>query len=931
MKINTARLARRSLAVTALAAALALAGCSDSPESMLGKAKESIAKKDPKAAEIHLKNLLQKSDNAEARFLLGEIHMQGGDLPAADKELRRAEAAGYDASRVAVLLSETLLRMGSAKEALAAAAKGTPADPAEKASLSTTVGRAKLLMGDRNGAKAAYEEAVAANPDHAPALAGLIGLQAAAGEVREANEAADRLVAKHPRSHDALTLKGELELVQGRRNEATEWFVKAALADPFDRMSRARIASVAIDRKDYVEAQKWLDELKKLTGPAPLTMQLQGILYARQGKFNEARDAIQLALKAAPDFIPALALGSEVSLQLGAVEQAERYARDVIERAPNSPQGYRLLAAIQIRTNAPEKALQTLDPVLAKGAKDPVLFALAGEAALRANEPARSAAYFEKGIKLDPADVRKQTGLAYAHLAVGEKDRAMSELARISTLPGADAQPDLALIATLMRDRQYDKALEAIDRLEKKQPGSAMVSNLRGSALLAKGDVAGARKAFEQTIERDPKSVSAVGSLANLDLRDGKPDEAKRRFTTLLERDPKNIQGMLALAQIVLRSAPKGDTRHRDEVQSLLKKAYEADRSSVPAILALASWYAGNNQVKDAIPMLQGALASRPDDIQLLDALGNAYLRADQEALGMETLEKILRARPNDATLQMRMGQMKLARGDGSAALTNFRRAAELQPKAVEPRVAIASALVRTGKTAEARAVATALQKEQPRNAAGAGLEGDILMSERKFDEAANAYRKALSIDSSMPIRIKLHQATLGGKHQSEADAMLRGMIKDAPTHLGLRAYAGDQELGRGRWAEAIGHYEAIVTKQPSNAIALNNMAWAMYELKDPKALETAEKALAAAPKSPAVMDTLGVILVAGGDKDRGLKLLRQAVAEAPKQPALRLHLAEALVKTGDKSGAKSELETVLKDVPQGPIAERARQVLGQL
>ena len=77
-------------AVAAAILAFSLAACADSPESLLVKAKESLAKKETKEAEIHLKNLLQKQDIAEARYLLGKVYLDAGDSRSAEKELQRA-------------------------------------------------------------------------------------------------------------------------------------------------------------------------------------------------------------------------------------------------------------------------------------------------------------------------------------------------------------------------------------------------------------------------------------------------------------------------------------------------------------------------------------------------------------------------------------------------------------------------------------------------------------------------------------------------------------------------------------------------------------------------------------------------------------------------------------------------------------------------
>ncbi len=608
-------------------------------------------------------------------------------------------------------------------------------------------------------------------------------MQASKDDIPGAIAEVDKVLAQHPNSPEALALKGDLELARGHGKEARELFTKAAAADPQDRNSRARIAAISLQLKEYDAAQKGVDDLKKLTGPAPATMLLQAQIHLAQGKLEPARDAVLAALKYAPDYLPALALSAQIHLGLNSFELAEKHAKRVVDGAPNATIGYRLLGVTYIRMNAPDKALQLLQPALDKGTKDSTLYAIAGEAALRANEPQKAAAYFEQAAKLNPKDSRTVTGLAFASLARGDRERGITELEQASDMENGSAQADYALVMTHLRAREYDKALAAVDKLEKKQPDSALAANLRGSVLAAKGDLPGARKAFELSLKRDPKFFPATANLATLDLRDKKVDAAKKRYTTLLEKDPKNVPAMLALARIeqgthnvelaekaradaLAGKLPdpdaKRDPRGDKEALEWLKKAREADRTSIPAALALSSWYMGNGQPQDAIPLLQEMLASNADNIQLLDALGTAYLRSDQQVQAMETFEKILRIKPDSAALQLRMGQLKLSRGDTTGAMQNLRKAAELAPKAVEPRAALAAAYMRSGKPDEARKIAAALQKEQPKNAAGLVLEGDIALLERKFGDAAGAYKKALAVEKTVPTSSEASPRTVG-------------------------------------------------------------------------------------------------------------------------------------------------------------------------
>lgn len=73
-----------------------------------------------------------------------------------------------------------------------------------------------------------------------------------------------------------------------------------------------------------------------------------------------------------------------------------------------------------------------------------------------------------------------------------------------------------------------------------------------------------------------------------------------------------------------------------------------------------------------------------------------------------------------------------------------------------------------------------------------------------------------------------------------------------------------------------------MLLADPKNAIALNNLALAYQQEKDPRALEFAEKAHGITPKSVEILDTLGWILVEQGNTARGLPVLQQAASLAP-------------------------------------------------
>ena len=916
---------RTLLAATLVGLTLATAGCGDSSDALLAKARKSIAAKEPKAAEIHLKNLLQKEDRAEARFLLGQVHAASGDFRSAEKEFERALEAGFDKVQAGLALADVQFNLGDMAKVLSRTATLGPSQPADQARLHTLTGRALLATGKPVEAEKSFQDALTAVPGHLPAQIGLIML-AASRDIKAAAAQVDALLAKAPDSTDVLSLKGDLELAQGRQAEAAAAYTKVAAGEPLNRAARAKLASIAGEAKDYAGAQKWIDELKKLTGPAPGTMHLQALNDFRQGKNEAARDAVLMGLKNSPDYLPSVALAAAIYLNLNALEQAEANARTVLEKAPNSSLGYRLLGATYLRLNAPDRALQTVQPAIDRGAKDPVLLGIAGEAALKLNEPGKAAEYFSKAAAIAPDDPAQKTGRGVARIAAGDKERGIADLEAAAELTSTTSQADLALVTQHLRDKQWDKASAAVERLDKKQPNNPLVNNLRGTVSLGKGDIPAARKFFEASLAQDPTFFAAASNLSALDLRDKKVEDARKRYTTLLEKDPKNVRAMLTLAQVI-----QGTGGDRKQVLEWLTKARAADKNSVATSMALARFHLGNNEPKEVIPILQEAVSAAPDRLELLDALGTAYLKAGDEAQAIKTFERILRVRPDSAPLQLRMGEFHMSRKEFDRALAYFRKSAELSPKAVEPKAAIASALASLGKIDEARAIATALQKEAPRSAAGAVLDGDILVFDKKYTEAAVSYRKALAVQKVLPISLKLHRTLLAAGKDGEADALLKTLLAENPQDISVKGYAAMTEIGRKRWAQAIPLYREVVAAQPNNALALNNLAWAQYEDKDPGALASAEKAYSIAPKSPEVLDTYGTILLAGGNPAKASDILKQAVAAAPKAYGFRLRLAEALIARGDTGDARKEIEVILAEVKTGPVREMAQALVKKL
>jgi FimV-like protein len=179
-------------------------------------------------------------------------------------------------------------------------------------------------------------------------------------------------------------------------------------------------------------------------------------------------------------------------------------------------------------------------------------------------------------------------------------------------------------------------------------------------------------------------------------------------------------------------------------------------------------------------------------------------------------------------------------------------------------------------------------------------------------------------------VLMKLHEALTKSGKTKEADARVAAWLKAHPDDNAVRLHFATLSMATDNKA-AIEQFQAILKQDPKNIGALNNLALALHKEKDPRAVEYAEKALAVAPTNPAVLDTLGFLLVENGDVKRGLPYLEKAAASAPNAVTIRYNLALAQAKAGDKENARKSLEEVIAKGGNSPKVDEAKAMLKTL
>ncbi len=542
------------------------------------------------------------------------------------------------------------------------------------------------------------------------------------------------------------------------------------------------------------------------------------------------------------------------------------------------------------------------------------------------NDYAKAREYFDKATKVDPKSAGARTGLAVSRLAAGDSDSGLADLEAAAQLDSDKHHADVLLIATHLQRSRYDQALKAAEALEKKQPKNPLTYNLKAAAYLGKKDVKAARAELERALELQPGYLPAALNLAQLDLQDNDPQRARRRLEAILQIDPNNAQALLAIASL----GPRLGATPQEQVQ-WLERAVRASPGTPQPRLMLARFYSQSGEQKKALDVVQQAAAASPNNPEVLEALGSAQLAAGDKNQALATFTKLVSLQPKSPVALLRLATVQAANADAAGAAGSLRKALALKPDFTEAQVFLAQLDVRAGRRSEALAAARQIQKQAPKSPVGHVLEGDVLMSDKNYPQAAKAYESAYAMGRSGTVAMKLHAAYREAGKPEEAEARLVNWLKIAPDDAAVRVYYADDSLKSGKYRNAIEQYEWLLQKQPDSIVVLNNLAWAYQQVKDKRALETAERAYKLNPDNPAVADTLGWILVEQGSATRAVELLQKAVAAAPKAPSIRYHLAQAWLKAGKKDKARDELEGLLSAGAQFPEQNEASNLLKQL
>lgn len=305
--------------------------------------------------------------------------------------------------------------------------------------------------------------------------------------------------------------------------------------------------------------------------------------------------------------------------------------------------------------------------------------------------------------------------------------------------------------------------------------------------------------------------------------------------------------------------------------------------------VATASVHLGAGKSGEAAAVLDAALASAPQDVNLLHLRGLAAAQGGNAALSLDYFARALKQVPGHPAILQNRAISLYRLGRLAEALTDFEAVAARQ--ALPPNLARyrAACLAALGRLAEARTLYLALlpalanDAETVTNLINVELRlGQALAAEGRPEEALAVFDSAAGRGAEKHLVARLRAPLLVqlGRHE-EALPLLEALIAADPADAASLGNRGAALEGLDRLEEALADCHAALALEDGNAVLQRNLANVLRRLDRPEdALAAAERAVELAPASAEAHDMHGIVL-------QGLK--RYGEAHEAHVTALRL------------------------------------------
>jgi tetratricopeptide (TPR) repeat protein len=579
---------------------------------------------------------------------------------------------------------------------------------------------------------------------------------------------------------------------EGRYDEALSHVEKVLQVEPSNPVVLFERAMILVDsgRTDRAET-----ELRKLATSNPEFYDgqraLGRVLLDRAGndneRLNEALTHLQAAYRANPDDLATGVTVSQLLVASNRVAEAERVLATLVERAPDQRVLNYNYAQVLTKLGRGDESKQYLERAVLL---DPTF----GPAALqlvdiyqRENEWQKAAEVLQPLVDQDPMNAELQRQQAYFWLRAGNAEKARTMFKLLVDADAKDARSLFYLAESMSDLEQYEEAEKIYRKLLEQTPSDPDLLASFGLSQVAQRKFDEAERTYKSLLDvpEVPDNLVALSKtqLALIELQRGHNEAAVNGAKPILIFHDKPNAQAISIALEALKKEKKyrealdlleplvnkfgSDPFVNARYVEMLSRLGEKDKAHAAAAVqekfgarntmasAEALIQAGDNAA--ALALINDAMKTKGDDLELQFELGSVYERSGDHASAERVFLQILEKNPEHAATLNYLGYM------WADSNTNLDRAADMLSRAVkqEPHNgayidSLGWVYFRQGKFDLAEKYLTDATRLLPRDATVHEHLGDVFAKRGNYKRALDLYHLALTLDPEAKDEAKL-------------------------------------------------------------------------------------------------------------------------------------------------------------------------------
>ncbi len=612
------------------------------------------------------------------------------------------------------------------------------------------------------------------------------------------------------------------------------------------------------------------------------------------------------------------------------VAEAERLVREVLQKDPNHVAGHVLLADVLFAQDKRQEALAELNRAIELDPKRVESVIALAKYYIRTNDIAKAEEIFRRAISVNEQSALGHMEYAKFLVQAGKRDQAEAEFRRAVEVEPQNRDARFVLASFYLVNKQPEKAEEAykaLAELDKDKPEGryiladfyssvgrydeaiALYREILGKSpdytrghyrlteiMLQRGDARGASDQVEQVLRANPRDMQALLLRSRIHLQGSDPDGAKKAIEDLqevLKQEPNSRSGLYFMAEANFRAGRVDQAR---VFAGDLVKYYP---EYLPAKLMQVQI---NLATKDTVAAVVVAN-------ELLEKLGQEGPSADMSPQMLAELrQKTLTAR---GVAQLQLGKINEARADLTAAR-------DVAPNAPSSYNNLALVALFEKKPDEAAALyERALAIDNTNFDALNGLINNVYSRQQRLDQAHARIDQALAASPNSPALHYLKAHIYGFEQNAQgAESELRRALEIDPNYLAAYFDLAALFVNTKQQDRAIAEYRQVIARRPDDAATYTLIGM----LEDSRqntdaAVENYRKALELDPNSAIAANNLAwAYAVHGkGNLDEAVALAQGVVQRYPEVPGFTDTLGWVYYKKGLHGPAVEQLQKVVE------------------